>query len=764
MGNLRATRPDANHDSGPMDEPGRKMCPRCGTSYDAVAAFCQQDGAALTRADDRADPYLGQVLLDQFHIEELIGVGGMGRVYRARQLPLNRDVAIKILHPELAQNVDAVRRFQREARVSTNFDHPNIVRGLLFGQLPDGSLYLAMEYLRGRSLVDELARAGRLSAERAIHIAAQVCDAVGAAHAEGVVHRDVKPDNIVLVKRGTDPDFVKVLDFGIARFLWGEHTVATKSGLIFGTARYISPEGASGEPTDARSDVYSIAVLTYQMLAGQTPFDAVSPVALLMKHIHETPAELSERAPDVPPRLADAVMRALSKTPDARHADARELGAAFRAAMAGAESTEASGRARAPTRPSMTAGRGAGAIPAAGRGAAGLDGPVGLVRSEPVAVLASHTLEAAPSPFAITDPMIRVPGLTSPRPLSTAAMVLAAFVLGAAAVTTGAWLIARPEEAVSDRRAEIAALEVRARAALSRGAIDAPVSDNVAELTARILEISPGNEAALELRAMAADRLREEATTAEAQGFLNEARTLEQRALALAPSVTGPTARDFANPSDAPTKISLAEIRVLPGSPRVGDGVTLVTTIGGEVATAARRSPRFRISGPGLAEPAELTAVGDGQGETFAAAYSFADAGRYQVEFAFEGGIAQLSRELEVAPRLSADGRSPNLAAGSESRRAPSPGSSRAVGRPAATVGPSPSPGDAAQPGTAPTPVPAPDGHSAPAVVDEGDDDGIDWRLPEDLPPPVLPTDGQNSPGSGEPPLSQPPPWTGSAL
>jgi len=313
-----------------------KLCPLCGVHYDAAATFCQKDGARLT-TEGEEDPFLGKMLLDQFRIEEAIGAGGMGTVYRARQTSLNRDVAIKILHSELTRNPDAVRRFRREAKVATQLEHPNLVRVFLFGELPktqdnpDGGLYLAMEYLDGRSMMDLMREEGPLPVPRALHLILQTAGAIGAAHAQGIVHRDVKPENIIVLKKHGDPDFVKVLDFGIARLLWGEQTALTQSGVIFGTARYISPEGASGEPTDARSDVYSLGVLAYQLLTGVTPFEASTPVAMLMKHIHEEAPDLRRMGlgGQVPQEVADVVMRCLAKNPDMRWDDASQLAAAL---------------------------------------------------------------------------------------------------------------------------------------------------------------------------------------------------------------------------------------------------------------------------------------------------------------------------------------------------------------------------------------------------------------------------------------------------
>ncbi|MCC7536701.1 MAG: protein kinase [Deltaproteobacteria bacterium] len=322
------------------DAAGVKLCPRCGTRFDAAALYCQRDGALLEGPDETPDPYVGTTILDQLQIIEIIGTGGMGAVYRARQAGVERDVAVKILHRELVHNDEAMRRFQREARVASSLEHPNVVSVYMFGQLPDGNLYMAMELMRGQSLLDAMqlaqreSKTGGMDPARVLHIALQICDAVGEAHRRGIVHRDVKPENVFLVRRGKDPDFVKVLDFGIARFWMGSETVATKTGLVFGTAKYISPEGASGEHTDARSDVYSIAVVLYHMLAGEAPFDSPSPVALLMKHIHEPPPPLLARpgAAHVPREVADVLMRCLAKSPAARYDDAVQMGEALREA------------------------------------------------------------------------------------------------------------------------------------------------------------------------------------------------------------------------------------------------------------------------------------------------------------------------------------------------------------------------------------------------------------------------------------------------
>ena len=301
----------------------RKICVRCGSKFGDDAEFCPHDGTRLTLDELDRDLLIGQLLLEQFRIEEVIGIGGMGTVYRAHQTTVGRDVAVKVLRPELVRNEDAVKRFEREARLATSLDHPHLVRVFLSGRLNDGRVYLVMELLQGRSLADELDAYGPLSVERTIRILMKLCAGLRAVHAAGVVHRDIKPDNIYLVERGTDTDFVKLVDFGIARALEGDGgsiTTSRQAGEVFGTAAYISPEAALGEDTDQRSDIYSTGVLAFQMLSGELPFEGSSPGAVLLQHVHEpAPLLTSTVAGDrIPEAVASLVMRALSKDPSQR--------------------------------------------------------------------------------------------------------------------------------------------------------------------------------------------------------------------------------------------------------------------------------------------------------------------------------------------------------------------------------------------------------------------------------------------------------------
>ena len=234
----------------------RKICLRCGSKFGSKADYCPHDGTRLINDDEVPDSLIGTVLLEQFRIDSLIGTGGMGTVYRARQTTVGRDVAIKVLRLELARDENAVLRFEREAQLATSLDHPNLVQVFLSGRLSDGRIYIVMELLEGRSLANELDEHGVLSVERALVMIMKLCAGLSAVHAKGIVHRDIKPENVYLVRRGNDEDFVKLVDFGISRTLDTE-TMSRESqrGRVFGTAAYISLEAATGEPTDRRSDI-----------------------------------------------------------------------------------------------------------------------------------------------------------------------------------------------------------------------------------------------------------------------------------------------------------------------------------------------------------------------------------------------------------------------------------------------------------------------------------------------------------------------------
>lgn len=269
--------------------------------------------------------YLGSVLGDRFRIAERIGTGGMGSVWRAEQLGLGRDVAVKILKHELVKDAETVERFKREARATSRLVHPNTVRVFDFGETPDGSLFLAMELLEGELLTSRLRQEGGVGAEEALLIVCQLLRSLSEAHSHGIIHRDLKPDNVFLARvPGHDAPVVKVLDFGIAKILDGDRLLdplETQAGTVFGTPRYMSPEQARGKPLDPRSDLYSVGVVLYQLLTGRAPFDDDDAVVVMARHIRERPASLRDAAPEgrmFPAVLDTVVARALEKDPRRR--------------------------------------------------------------------------------------------------------------------------------------------------------------------------------------------------------------------------------------------------------------------------------------------------------------------------------------------------------------------------------------------------------------------------------------------------------------
>jgi eukaryotic-like serine/threonine-protein kinase len=297
-------------------------------------------GLLVTRggmATAKEDPFLGRELLGgQFRIVQRIGSGGMGSVYRAEEPAMGREVAIKILHPKLKGRQDLASRFRREARAMSQLAHPNTARVFSFGELPeDGSLYIVMEMLEGKNLNQTVRKGGPMTTERAIPILVQVCHALHEAHALGIVHRDLKPENIFLCRQAGMVDYPKVLDFGLAKVTEQQmrpgSLILTQEGMVFGTPEFMSPEQARGQTLDARSDIYSLAVILYEMLTGKLPFDAKTPMEYVGKHVTATPIPLSERVEGMtfPDGLGKVIAKALSKNPDERYQTATEFAAAL---------------------------------------------------------------------------------------------------------------------------------------------------------------------------------------------------------------------------------------------------------------------------------------------------------------------------------------------------------------------------------------------------------------------------------------------------
>ncbi len=290
------------------------------------------------------DPTLGRTIAGKFVILRRLGAGAMGVVYLARQLALDKAVAIKVLHRELAVDGLFAERFRREARAASRLDHPNSIRVFDFGQEPDGLLYLAMEYVEGRDLFALLSEHGPLPPASIVDLLSQVLAALTMAHDMGVLHRDLKPENIMIVRGEGDDgqpiDVVKVCDFGIAKIVDASAQPSeedarrhTTKGLVVGTPEYMSPEQARAEALDGRSDLYSVGVILYELLVGRVPFEADSPLNIVLKHVSENPVPPSSRALGVDSRLEAICMKALEKRPADRFANAREMRLALRSAL-----------------------------------------------------------------------------------------------------------------------------------------------------------------------------------------------------------------------------------------------------------------------------------------------------------------------------------------------------------------------------------------------------------------------------------------------
>jgi len=276
------------------------------------------------------------VLDGRYQIEKGLGEGGMGLVYKARHVTLNKQLAIKVLKAEVSKDQEIVARFRQEAQSATSIGNHHIIDISDFGVLPDGSTYFVMEFLDGISLTSAVEPGKPLQPARTIHIAKQLCRALGAAHDIGIVHRDLKPDNVYLIERGGDKDFVKVLDFGIAK-VGGAKSKLTQVGQVFGTPHYMSPEQCAGTSVDKRTDIYALGVIMYEMASSRVPFDADNLMGILTKHLYEEPIAPHELPPpvEVPASLEAIIMKCLAKKADVRYQSMQEVLADLELASAG---------------------------------------------------------------------------------------------------------------------------------------------------------------------------------------------------------------------------------------------------------------------------------------------------------------------------------------------------------------------------------------------------------------------------------------------
>jgi serine/threonine-protein kinase len=329
---------------------GAQFCTSCGTRTahdgrdslsDSVPTVEPAGRGAVPRAP--ADPLVGRVLDGKYEILSRLGEGGMGSVYLARRVHIGDEVAVKVLHAKFVDDETLVERFRREARAAAQLQHPNVVTIHDYGEGhdPEGFAYIVMELVRGVSLRELLRREGHLDVPRAVALMRDICAGVGAAHRRGIVHRDIKPDNIIVLPPDEEGERerVKVVDFGIAKLrdMAGDSTL-TQTGAMVGTPFYMSPEQCRGEALDARADVYSLGALLYEMLAGQPPFVATSITGVISKHLTEPPPSVPDNL-KVPHALEAAIARALDKNPEARPRDAIEFAREVQAAGSGALAT-----------------------------------------------------------------------------------------------------------------------------------------------------------------------------------------------------------------------------------------------------------------------------------------------------------------------------------------------------------------------------------------------------------------------------------------
>jgi serine/threonine protein kinase len=319
-----------------------RVCTRCNTPYPDTVNTCARDGSTLTTLSNileerkplPQEDHCGQIV-GNYRLHTRLGVGGMGAVYQGTHAAIGKEVAVKILREDQARDESLMERFLREARSVAKIGNENVIQISDFGCTPEGRAYIVMELLTGRSLENVLEKDGALAFPRALKVAIQICSGLEAAHAQNIVHRDLKPDNIFLVPLKNDPEFVKILDFGIAKEVVeeklepGEKKGKPKRGLtqarqLIGTPLYMAPEQGSPE-ADARVDIYALGVILYRMVTGKLPFDSDNPLDILYKHLTQAPTPPIELRPDLPAELNALILQCLAKTPQERVPSATAL-------------------------------------------------------------------------------------------------------------------------------------------------------------------------------------------------------------------------------------------------------------------------------------------------------------------------------------------------------------------------------------------------------------------------------------------------------
>ncbi len=306
-----------------------KYCPVCENDYPDEVTVCPLDGATVRRPGTRSDPFIGRVIHGRYRVERQLGEGGMGTVYLAEQLSIGRKVALKVLRGEFARDDSFVTRFRQEAQLvaalnDTRNPHVTLVHD--FDQAEDGSLFIVMEYLEGRVLNQLIQRETPLGLPRAVRLAAQIAEGLEAAHRAGVIHRDIKPQNIMVLDANDD---IKLMDFGIARLRDSRHPGLTRVGTMMGTPEYMAPEQIEGQDVSERTDIYAFGIVFYEMLTGVVPFRANTPAAVLTRQLREEPAPPTRLRPNIPPEIEALVLCALAKNPDHRQRDMGEIARAL---------------------------------------------------------------------------------------------------------------------------------------------------------------------------------------------------------------------------------------------------------------------------------------------------------------------------------------------------------------------------------------------------------------------------------------------------
>jgi tRNA A-37 threonylcarbamoyl transferase component Bud32 len=318
-----------------------KRCPKCGERFPSDFRVCPRDAVGLEEIDAAVDdPYVGSTLNDTYRVDGLIAEGGMGRVYEARHVRLGRMTAVKILHRALVTDAELVRRFRREAEIAGAIDHPNVVQILDMHTTADGVPYIVAERLVGEDLGQRLDRDGRLSIADTAHILRQACSVLTAVHARGVVHRDLKPNNLFLVGEPAHPT-VKLIDFGIAKLHAPGDATATRTDVVMGTPAFMAPEQARGSNVDGRADIYAIGAIAYRCVTGRAPYDMEDSAAALHAVLVAEPPRPRDIAPDIPEDFEMVLQKAMARLPQERYDTLAALDAALAAFTAPGSSTSA---------------------------------------------------------------------------------------------------------------------------------------------------------------------------------------------------------------------------------------------------------------------------------------------------------------------------------------------------------------------------------------------------------------------------------------